>query len=248
MRRALIAVSLATAITQLTGCFFFYVPGSVTGKISDAVTGSEGENCVTTTAKVGDKISLPGGSIGTITSLSGTSSRCGDAALPIRAKIVPDAPGASPVVANAAPVPDKDKIAFTTPTGYTANTLTAAQKAANTIAVLVNHTLDVGVAVIAEARSGITDTKDYAQTKQGAQMSRLSDSVRGDFSSITVSGRPAFQYEVTGTVSGKRLIYLTVVIEGQEQIVTVNSWCLAVNYDVRKEHMAKLGEIVTAMQ
>ncbi len=34
--------------------FFFWIPGSVTGKISDAITGSEGENCIGSSAKVGD--------------------------------------------------------------------------------------------------------------------------------------------------------------------------------------------------
>ena len=67
--------------------FIFFLPGSATQAVSDAITGSEGEHCVGPNAKVGDQIRLPNGSILTIKSLSGTSSRCQDASLPIRAML-----------------------------------------------------------------------------------------------------------------------------------------------------------------
>lgn len=70
--------------------FFFWVPGSVTSAVSDAITGDEGENCVAAYVKVGDAIRMPDGSIGTIKSLSGKSVRCNNPAQPIRALIVPE--------------------------------------------------------------------------------------------------------------------------------------------------------------
>lgn len=74
--------------TSAHAWFFFFLPGSVTGAVSDAVTGSEGENCVGPNAKVGDNIRLPNGDIKSIKSLSGTSVRCTNPTLPIRALLV----------------------------------------------------------------------------------------------------------------------------------------------------------------
>jgi hypothetical protein len=65
-----------------------FIPGSVTGAVSDAITGSEGDHCVSSSAKVGDKIRLPDGSYNIVKSLSGTTSRCKDPNRPIRAKLV----------------------------------------------------------------------------------------------------------------------------------------------------------------
>lgn len=92
-------LSLTLVSTNANAWFFFFLPGSVTGAITDAVTGSEGSNCVGENAKVGDVISLPGGVQGTIKSLSGTSVRCTQPEFPIRALI--DASNASSVHAPA---------------------------------------------------------------------------------------------------------------------------------------------------
>src|SRR5476649_346530 len=79
--------SLILPWSNANAFFFFFLPGKVTGAISDAVTGSEGENCVGPNAKVGDTIRLPGGGQGAVKSLSGTSVRCTTAEFPIRALV-----------------------------------------------------------------------------------------------------------------------------------------------------------------
>lgn len=79
--RALVAVILCS---QLSGCFFVFIPGALIDKMS----GSEGEHCVGAASKVGDRISIPGSGVGTIESVSGSSMRCTDARFPIRAKIL----------------------------------------------------------------------------------------------------------------------------------------------------------------
>jgi hypothetical protein len=75
----------ALAPTAANAWFFFFLPGSVTGAISDKITGSEGNNCVGPYAKVGDRITVPGAGTGVIKSLSGTSMRCTTSEYPIRA-------------------------------------------------------------------------------------------------------------------------------------------------------------------
>ena len=79
---------LAVFATTLQGCWFVFIPGSVVGSVTDAVTGAEGRNCVGANAKVGDRVRLLDGSIGTVKSLSGESSRCPDSRFPIRAMMV----------------------------------------------------------------------------------------------------------------------------------------------------------------
>lgn len=74
---------------SLQGCFVF-IPGNVVGAVSDGLTGAEGQHCVAAHAKVGDSINLPGGGRGVVKSLSGTSMRCTQPEMPIRALLVFD--------------------------------------------------------------------------------------------------------------------------------------------------------------
>lgn len=87
----LMKVGLTALIcSQLSGCFFVFIPGSLIAKVSDGITGSEGEHCVSRAAKVGDKIRGGDGKIYTVQSLSGTSSRCTNPDIPIRAALALD--------------------------------------------------------------------------------------------------------------------------------------------------------------
>lgn len=86
MRKVLIVLAAALC-TQLAGCFFFWIPGSVVKGVGDALTGASGEHCVGRGAKVGDRITLPDGRVGTVQSLSGTSVYCERPEHPIRAAL-----------------------------------------------------------------------------------------------------------------------------------------------------------------
>lgn len=85
MKIGYIAASLCAPL--LSGCFFVFIPGALVQKASDGLTGAEGEHCVSEAVKVGDKLTTPNGQVGTVASLSGTSSRCTNPATPIRAKV-----------------------------------------------------------------------------------------------------------------------------------------------------------------
>lgn len=86
MRKTLLLLSLA-ASTLLGGCFFVFIPGSLIKAAGDAITGAEGEHCVGRGAQVGDRITLPDGKVGTVKSLSGTSTYCTREEHPIRAAL-----------------------------------------------------------------------------------------------------------------------------------------------------------------
>jgi hypothetical protein len=86
----LLGVILATsAACTLSGCFFFYIPGSAVSAVSDTLTGSFGNKCIGESVKVGDRIRIDGGGTGTVTRISGPSSRCQDGR-PIRAEVTYD--------------------------------------------------------------------------------------------------------------------------------------------------------------
>lgn len=86
MRLIVTALALAS-LTQLGGCWFVFIPGSLIQRASDGITGAEGDHCVPSSAKVGDRIRLPYNGSGTIVSLSGTSIRCTEPERPIRARV-----------------------------------------------------------------------------------------------------------------------------------------------------------------
>ena len=84
MFRVVLAVLLCS---QLSGCFFIWIPGSLIQKVSDGITGAKGEHCVGRSAQVGDKVSIYGVGLGTVKSLSGESVRCTNPVNPIRAEL-----------------------------------------------------------------------------------------------------------------------------------------------------------------
>jgi len=88
MRKIVKSFILIIIILSVQGCFFIYLPGSVVGGIKDTLTGDEGDHCVNTTTKAGDRIFTQGGNVWVVKSLSGTSNRCSDPRLPIRALLL----------------------------------------------------------------------------------------------------------------------------------------------------------------
>lgn len=81
---------IISACLLLQGCWFVFIPGSLMAAVSDGITGAEGNHCVSAGAKVGDKVKMPGGGVATVKSLSGTSVRCQQPELPIRAMLIFD--------------------------------------------------------------------------------------------------------------------------------------------------------------
>ncbi len=80
-------IFLISMACQLSGCWFIFIPGGVMGAASDAITGAEGNHCGPSTAKIGDKLKFPDGRVGTVQSVSGTTYRCKDPALPTRIRV-----------------------------------------------------------------------------------------------------------------------------------------------------------------
>jgi len=85
--------TLLFLVPLVSGCWFVYIPGTVVQSVSDGITGSFGNACVSPSAKMGEKVRTPTGGTATITAISGPSSRCQNAATPIRAEVTYDYQG-----------------------------------------------------------------------------------------------------------------------------------------------------------
>lgn len=77
MKRLLFAL----ACTQIAGCWFIFVPGSVI----DRLTGNTGNMCVTDAATVGNVVRKTDGTTVKVVAIAGASTRCTDARWPILA-------------------------------------------------------------------------------------------------------------------------------------------------------------------
>ena len=88
--RGLRLLLLVISCSSLSGCWFIFIPGSVTQSVVDGLTGSEGSHCVGPSTKVGDRVRLLDGKTGVVKSLSGTSRRCTMETAPIRALVEVD--------------------------------------------------------------------------------------------------------------------------------------------------------------
>lgn len=82
-------LAVMVAALSLQGCWFVFIPGSVMGAVSDGITGAKGQHCVGANAKAGDLVKMPDGSVWKVVSTSGTSTRCQDSRIPIRAELAP---------------------------------------------------------------------------------------------------------------------------------------------------------------
>lgn len=86
--KRLALVALLSGCTQLSACFFIFIPGSLIAKAEDAITGTAGQNCTTSDAKVGEERTMEGGQRVRIVVIEGAwPSRCPDPRFPIRAKV-----------------------------------------------------------------------------------------------------------------------------------------------------------------
>jgi hypothetical protein len=234
-----LACSLIAISSSANAWFFFFLPGSVTSAIGDAITGSEGEHCVGENAKVGDNISLSSGGVATIKSLSGTSTRCTNPERPIRAKVEPTSVAAAQSTTSA-------KIDL--PDGWEPRPLTDAMKIAGSILLALNRTIDSGLGLLTTKRSGITDMLTFANTKRASQAGRLQDAQQSAVTQLVINGLPAWRFDVTGKVkSGQTFTYLHTIFESDQEIVTVLVWASPSGFALHKESLLKIVDSLTGL-
>lgn len=240
MKRLLLcAVLLTSFLSEAHAFFFFFLPGSVTGKVSDALTGAEGDNCVSANAKIGDNIRISNGDVRPIKSLSGTSVRCTNAEFPIRALLGPALPSNLPLYESKAILP--------LPDGWESKPLNSEQKAAGAFLLAINKTTDTGLMLSGLSHKGITDMEAFVASRMSGQANRLGKAEESEIVKLTVNGVPAWRFSVTGLSKANALkyTYLATIFDAGDEIIYLSSWTTAWDFPKQKETLENIaGRVV----
>jgi hypothetical protein len=237
----ILAITLASFLsTNANAWFFFFIPGSVVGAIGDAITGSEGDTCVAETAKIGDTFRSPNGNVATIKSLSGTSSRCAKAELPIRA-----------LVEYSMSSSFSSKAGIDLPEGYAPKSLTNLQRFNGYLLLASHNATDSGVLVTSTKRDVISEMTTYVTNLRPLQVKALDDAQQSEIEQLTINGMKAWRYETAGKAKnlfGTRYTYQMTVLEGAKEVLAINAWTTSGNYDERKAELSKLAWSVSGVE
>lgn len=229
--RIVIALVLVFITTQANAWFFFFLPSSVTSKIGDAITGAEGENCVTAASKVGDILKSPSGNTATIKSLSGTSSRCQDPNMPIRALLVFNYQFSS-------------KAGMDIPDGFEQKPLTDMQRFQGNLLKAENSSLKLGFFVSSRGRDASTDSPAIAQAIATRMISTLEEGKTLNEEQLSVNGMKAYRFEVAGKSKAlfhPKFTYVVTVLESERELVVVNAWTPTDGYEKNKDILRQLA-------
>lgn len=219
--------------------FFFFLP---TGAIADAITGSEGANCVSDSTKVGDLVLLNGVPM-KVKSLSGTSMRCADEKLPVRALLEVD---------NSAQVSATTEAKVEIPDSWENKTLTPAMKADAGVMFATNKAMNssLGLFSLPKEKIVIPDLNDWAKMMMDRQLSSLTDGNVSQITKLTINGAEVWQAEVTGTLKvdmKNKHTYLKTIYAGDKEVVLLNLDTVSENYDSQKAEFFRIANSVSGL-
>ena len=218
------------ATLSLQGCFFLFIPGSVVSAASDAITGSSGSNCVSTNAKVGDHVRMSDGVVKQVKSLSGTSTRCQDSNLPIRAELVA---AVSPAVVDDGSFAG---VSVKLPSGWLQKDAPSNMAGQNVRFYALNQSTDCAAALYSFSRQPISDIDAFISSRQAGQLSRLENATSSAITHTSQPGRDLYQYVVVGAAptNKARFAYVVSVMVTERSIVTVMAWTSEVNLQAQR--------------
>ena len=229
--------------------WFFFIPGSLTGAIADAITGEEGFHCVARSVQVGDRIKTGTGP-GIVKSLSGESSRCStNLNKPIRALLIPAEDLPTP---TAKTVESKDPIVKEKASSnaqlelsdeWQQRPLVAGQDPKVVVLYAVNKTTNTALTFGTIKRSELGQVSVFAQTRQATLASNLTDPKLSSIESLRVGQLPAWRYTVTGNSKRGNQIswtYMVTIYEGRDEVIIVNTWTTSVNFELQQAEMHKI--------
>jgi hypothetical protein len=224
-------LAMLLASTSAHAWFFFFIPGSVVGKIGDAITGSEGENCVAEKAKVGDVLTSPTGNTAVIKSLSGTSGRCPKPELPIRAKLEFTYSFSS-------------KAGIEIPEGYEQKLLNETQRFAGMLLKAENSASRTGFLVSTRRRAPNADPAAVARSIGDSMTRLLQEGSAAHDEQLQINDMNAWRFEVAGKTKGlfgQSVTYLVTILEGNEELVVVNAWAPTGSFAKERQGLEKIA-------
>jgi len=223
--------ALALVVTSLVASgpaqawLFIFVPGSVTRGIRDAITGSEGENCVGTSAKVGDVLTSPTGNTAIVKSLSGTSSICQDPHLPIRARLEFKYSFSS-------------KAGIELPNTFKAREITSFQRYNGMLLNVIDERKRMGVVVTAVPRAPGTDGGVWAKNIASRMLASVDGGKTSNEEELTINAMHAYRFQLEGKnkgMFGRSYTYVVTVLEGPKELIAVNANGPTGDFEAEKE-------------
>ena len=242
--------------------WFFFIPGSLTGAIADAITGEEGFHCVARSVQVGDRIKTSTGP-GIVKSLSGESSRCStNLNKPIRALLIPAAD-----IPNPTAKVDKASTPSTSPTpaatvkassnaqlelsdDWVQRPLQPGQDPKVIVLFAFNKTTNTALTLGTIKRSDLGDVSVFARTRQATLAGNLLDAKLGPIESLKVGELPAWRYTVSGNSKRESHLpwtYMVTIYEGRDEVIIVNTWTSSANFELQQAEMHKIENGLTGV-
>ena len=226
-----IFTALLLFYTSANAWFIFFIPGSITRGVTDAITGAKGNICVQETANVGDVVPSAAGNTMKILSLSGTSTSCRNPALPIRADVEFTFTFKSTAGVN---LPDE----------FEAKSLTDLQRYNGTLLVATSkNTRNKGLVITSREKKANSDPQMIASAIETSQISLLAEGASKNAERLTLNGSNAWRFEVHGKIKGifgTDMVYTITLLEGDNEILVVNAYSTQSDYEREKEGFHKI--------
>jgi len=197
---------------------------------------SPGSNCVSETATIGDAVKLPNGTMATVEALYGKSSACTDPNFPINAKL-----GNSKTCSVA--IPFNVNAGIFLPDGWTQVKQNCGIASKGFFFFAANKALNAGLLISDKPRSEFPDMKIFAKNKRDEQIANLDSPQASDIEELLVNGRPAWRFQVTGTMrtNKKDFTYLITIIDSGKEIVMVLASIIKESFAENQEDLNQLA-------
>lgn len=221
--------------------FLFFIPGSATRALSDAVTGAKGNICVKDGTQVGQIITSPNGNTATVLSISGTSSICQNPALPIRAELQFTYNFSS-------------KAGIDLPDDFQPRTLTDVDRFNGFLLKATSKNIrNHGIQISATVKHPNSDIETMANNIERTVSANpnLKEVVSARTEKITINNMPAVRFELSGTLSGifgQRVTYQYTIIEGHTELVIVDVYAPVDYMESNRQSLQTIAERTSGLQ
>lgn len=154
---------------------------------------------------------------------------------------------ASSVEPKRSSLPSNVQVAW--PAGWTPQGITEAQANVGVVAYALDKSRDLGTQVSIISSEDIQDRLAYASSRRANQAGRLKGGQGGEIARLTVGGREAMRFEVTGQLaSGLPVTYMVTIIEGKEQLAYISTWTSTPNFATHREVLTDITTRVFGIQ
>ena len=233
IKASVVAASLIAISTEPSHAwFFFFFPIPSFGNSSSS---DPNEKCVTDKARTGLLINLDG-SVYRVKSLMGRSSKCATDNFPILALTEKIAFEQRP-----------PQVRITLSDGWQEKPLTDAMKRGSVVTYAINSQLDIGTKLSSSDARFIVDFPTYARRFYEAAVPELQDREVTTLRSTSVAGLKAYQWETSGTISGKQFTYFNTIILSKLEVALISTWTLTSNLQRNRGAMVKVANSVSGL-